>query len=339
MTARVQNRDSHYYGKRVRSKNANFLKGVIITMKKEIKVVAIVLVALIVFLSGFGLGALKGIEIKISGDVKVEGAAGAANAGATVAPTQPTTQAPTTQAPTQAPTDAPSGGDNTTAPTKAPSGDSKIPSTTAEIVAAYNKAINDTKQYKGTVKMHKESTIAIQITDCPGGDPVKKIVQPVVDKFAGTSTKDIDYNNGVSTDGTAEFYRAITPAGRDAKLTEAGVANATCVAEGDGYKMTITIVAEKSTFDGTNTVNPVNHEAIMDPLNLATLDADPITITAADMSYPGATVEATVDGEGRLTYHSIKMPLDGKGTGKAAFITAEIGLAGSLDDTFTYTYA
>ncbi|MBR2892665.1 MAG: hypothetical protein IKB94_02310, partial [Clostridia bacterium] len=191
---------------------------------------------------------------------------------------------------------------------------------------------------KGTVKMHKESTIAIQITDCPGGDTVKKIVQPVVDKFAGTSTKDIDYSNGVSSDGS-EFYRAITPAGRDSKLTEAGIANATCVAEGDGYKMTITIVAEKSTFDGTNTVNPVNHEAVMDPLNLATLDADPITITAADMNYPGATIVATVDGEGRLTSHSLKMPLDGKGTGKAAFITAEIGLAGSLDDTFTYTYA
>lgn len=306
-------------------------------MKKEIKVVAIVLVALIVFLSGFGLGAKNGIKITISGDLALNG--GAADVGATQAPTTQPITAPTT-APTQAPTDAPSGGDDTTAPTKAPSGDSKLPSTKAEIAEAYNKAINGTKQYKGTVKMHKESTIAIQITDCPGGDTVKKIVQPVVDKFAGTSTKDIDYSNGVSSDGS-EFYRAITPAGRDSKLTEAGIANATCVAEGDGYKMTITIVAEKSTFDGTNTVNPVNHEAVMDPLNLATLDVSPLTITAADMNYPGATIEATVDGEGRLTSHSLKMPLDGSGTGSVKFppISATIGLAGSLDDTYTYTYA
>ncbi|MBQ7295552.1 MAG: hypothetical protein IJW86_05085 [Clostridia bacterium] len=309
-------------------------------MKKEIKVVAIVLVALIVFLGGFGLGASKGIKITIDGDLKLEG--GAANVGATVAPTaQPTTQAPTTQAPTtQAPTDAPSGGDDTTAPTQAaPSGDAKIPSTKAEIAAAYNKAVNGTKNYTGAVHVKKDSTIAIQITDCPGGDAVKKIVQPVVDKFAGSSTKEFDYNNGVAVDdANRKLFDHITPGGREAKLTEAGIANATATPAGDGYKMTITLVAEKSSFDGTNTVNPVNHESIMDPLNLATLDADPITITAADMDYPGATVEATVDGEGRLTTLSIKMPLDGSGTGKAAFITATIGLAGSLDDLYTFTY-
>ena len=71
------------------SKNAKFLKGVIITMKKEIKVVAIILVALIVFLSGYGLGASKGIQITIGGTVEVNG--GAVNAGAVQ---QPATQAP-----------------------------------------------------------------------------------------------------------------------------------------------------------------------------------------------------------------------------------------------------
>ena len=79
-------------------------------MKKEIKVVAIVLVALIVFLSGYGLGASKGIQITISGAVEVNG--GAVNAGAVQ---QPATQAPVTQAPTQAPV--------TQAPTQAPAGD------------------------------------------------------------------------------------------------------------------------------------------------------------------------------------------------------------------------
>ena len=57
-------------------------------MKKEIKVVAIVLAALIIFLSGFGIGATKGINV----NVKYEG--GSADVGATT-PTQPTTQ-PTT---------------------------------------------------------------------------------------------------------------------------------------------------------------------------------------------------------------------------------------------------
>ena len=35
-------------------------------MKKEIKVVAIVLAALIIFLSGFGIGATKGIKVNVT---------------------------------------------------------------------------------------------------------------------------------------------------------------------------------------------------------------------------------------------------------------------------------
>ena len=67
-------------------------------MKKEIKVVAIILVALIVFLSGYGLGASKGITITIGGEVNVNG--GAVNAGAVQQPqaTQPSAEG---TAPTQ----------------------------------------------------------------------------------------------------------------------------------------------------------------------------------------------------------------------------------------------
>lgn len=314
------------------------MKGVILTMKKEIKVVAIVLVALIVFLSGFGLGATKGIQITIAGDLKLNGASGSVDAGATAAPT--TTQPQTT---TQAPT--PSGDDGAAADTTvAPAGDdsgsssSSIPSGNAEIAAAYNKAINDTKNYTGSVHLKKDSTVAITITDCPGGDTVKNIVQGVVDNYAGSSTKEYDYNNGADADG-GKLYNRITPGDRDAALTEAGIANATCVADGDGYKMTITLVSEKATFDGTNTVNPANHESCLDPLNLATLDVNPITITNADMTYPGATLEVTVDGQGRMTVFSVKLPLSGSGTGGMGFIKATVGLEGSLDDLYTFTYA
>lgn len=305
-------------------------------MKKEIKVVAIVLVALIVFLSGFGLGATKGIQITIAGDLKLNGASGSVDAGATTAPT--TAQPQTT---TQAPTPSGDGAADTTAAPADGNGDSSsssIPSGNAEIAAAYNKAINDTKNYTGSVHLNKVSTVAITITDCPGGDSVKSIVQGVVDRYATTSTKDIDYNNGTDPDG-GKLYNRITPGDRDSALTEAGIANATCVADGDGYKMSITLVSEKATFDGTNTVNPSHHESCLDPLNLATLDVSPITITNADMTYPGATLEVTVDGQGRMTLFSVKLPLSGSGTGGMTFIKATVGLEGSLDDVYTFTYA
>lgn len=306
-------------------------------MKKEIKVVAIVLAALIIFLSGFGIGATKGINV----NVKYEGGA-AAPVGGTPDTTAPTTQ-PTTQpttAPTTAPTQADNAGtDDTTKPTEAqkPAGDSKVPGTPAEVVAAYNKAINDTKNYKGKAHYKKDSTVSLQITDCPGGNTVAKIIQPIVDDLAGSSTYENDYDNGVNPDG-GTFYSAFTPGDRDAALTTDAIQSATAVAAGDGYKMTIVIKPEKSTFDGTNTTYPVYHEQITNPLNLATLDI-PLEITAADMSYAGATIEATVDGEGRVTNFSLKMPIEGSGTGKAGFINATVGIAGSLDDVYTITYA
>lgn len=301
-------------------------------MKKEIKVVAIVLAALIIFLSGFGIGATKGINV----NVKYEGAAGevAAPAPTTQAPQ---TTAPTTQAPTEAPTQAPAGDDATDAPTQAPAGDSKVPSTPAEVVAAYNKAVNGTKNYKGSCHFKKDSTVSLQVTDCPGGNAVAKIVQPVIDKLAGSSSWEADYNNGVNPDG-GNLYNALTPGDRDAALTEEACASATAVAAGDGYKMTVVIKPERSTYDGTNTTYPVYHQQITNPLNLAEINADPIVITAADMSYAGATVEVTVDGEGRVTLMTLKMPIEGSGSGKAAFLNATIGIAGSLDDTYTITY-
>lgn len=307
-------------------------------MKKEIKVVAIVLAALIIFLSGFGIGATKGITV----NVKYEGdaAVGATQAPATQAPaTQaPATQAPTTAAPAgDATTAAPAGDSTTKAPeAAAPSGSSKVPSTPAEVVAAYNKAVNDTKNYKGKVHFKKDSTVNLQVTDCPGGNTVKNIIQPIVDDLAGSSTKEGDYDNGVNADG-GNFYNVLTPGDRDAALTEEACASATAVAAGDGYKMTVVIKAETSVYDGTNTTYPVYHQTVTDPLNLATLDI-PLTITAADMSYAGATINVTVDGEGRITEFDLKMPIEGSGSGKAGFISATVGIAGSLDDIYTFTY-
>ena len=235
---------------------------------------------------------------------------------------------------------APAGNDDTTkAPeANAPAGDSKVPATTEEIVAAYNKVLNGTKNYQGKVHIKKDSTVSLQITDCPGGSFVKNIVQPVVDNLAGGSTWEDDYENGVTPEG-GKFYNAITPGDRDAALTVDAVASASATADGDGYKMTITLKPETSKFDGTNTTDPVFHKQITNPLNLAEIDlGGKIVITAADMSYAGATLDVTVDGEGRITSLGLKMPIEGSGTGKAGPINATIGIAGSLDDVYTMTY-
>lgn len=307
-------------------------------MKQETKVVAIVLAALIVFLGGFGLGATKGINININGGAAVQ-------TGGTAADPAPVT---TTAAPAPA-TTAPVA-DTTTAPvadttTAAPAGDSSastgaVPSTNAEIAAAYNKAVNDAKHYTGKVTLKKHDIIDVQLKDLPA--LAESIITPVVANLTKTEPKEETFENGVgTTDNTRQLANWIIPGGgRDAALQEAGIASASATANADGgYTMTITLIAEDSNFDGTkNTSEPTHHMSVMDPLNLGSLDLGPISISNAALHYPGATLTATVDGQGRLVKLEQKLPLEGTGTGKAG-ISITLNLGGSMDGTYEFTYA
>ena len=313
-------------------------------MKKEIKVVAIILVALIVFLSGYGLGASNGIKIEIGGTVEVNG--GAVNAGAVQ---QPATQAPVTQAPTQAPvtqapTEAPAGDDTTDAPaTDAPAADSgstSVPSTKEEIAAAYNKAVNDYKAYKGKVMLKKTESVDVKAKDLPSA--VEGIVNGVIQKFITSSTEEFTFENGVDVNDPNRYVsHKMVPNGRDAEVQAAGLAEATATPNADGgYTIKIKFVQETSVFDGTSNVSePTYHKGAMDPLDLGTLDINPIKITKADMTYPGAEVEATVDAQGRLVKLHNYLPLGGSGTGSVSVIKATIGIDGNMDTLYEITYA
>ncbi|MGN1443082.1 MAG: hypothetical protein ACI4XE_04455 [Acutalibacteraceae bacterium] len=321
-------------------------------MKKEIKIVAIVLVALIVFLSGFGLGATKGIEINI--DVKGNSSAQSATpvAADTTPATQPAATQPATEAPTEAPaTEAPSAeapaGDASSAPAAdassapADSGASTgVPATPAEVVAKYNEVVNAAKKNLQYTSMHKVGTVDIQCTDCS-----VSMLQGTVDKllqtFMTNTDKTFTVANGVATDpdgNQADMNAYIVPNGRDAALKEEYVASATAAASGDGYTLNITLKSEQSSYDGTNTVNPVGHESCLDPLNLATLELPAgAQITQASMTYPGATLTVDVNGAGQMTKLDVKLPLEGTGTGKLG-ASLTLGLKGEMHDTYEFTY-
>jgi len=322
-------------------------------MKKEIKVVAIVLVALIVFLAGFGLGATKGININIGSEsgINVNVNGGSAGAAQVVAPTQAPTAAPTqaptaapTEAPTAAPTDAPaSDAPATDAPatdapaTDAPSGTS-VPSTKAEIAAAYNKAVNDAKHYTGKVTLKKHDIINVGLPD----GPAAKILNPIVENLTKTEPAEWTFDNGADVADPARMLadKIIPGGGRDAAVQEAGLASATATANADGgYTMVLTFISETSNFDGTkNTSEPTHHMSAMDPLNLGSLDLGPVSITNAQLNYPGATMTATVYGQGRLISLKQELPMNGTGTGKAG-ISLTLEIAGSMDGTYEFTYA
>ncbi|MGN0467719.1 MAG: hypothetical protein ACI4GY_03215, partial [Acutalibacteraceae bacterium] len=216
-----------------------------------------------------------------------------------------------------------------------------IPSTPEEIVAKYNEVVNAAKKEQN-VTLHKVNNITLNCTDCSAAS-LTNTVNTALSALAKGSDHTYTVANGSATNEAgeaADLNGVISPSGRDSALTAGAVSSATAVAEGDGYTMTIKLNAEKSTFDGTNTVNPEGHNSCLDPLNLATIEI-PIpgcSITNADMDYPGATLTATVNGAGKLTKLIVNLPMSGSGTGKILVTSLTVSIEGSMDDTYDFTY-
>ena len=315
-------------------------------MKKELKVIAVVLAGIIVFLAGFGLGTSKGITI----DVKVDGASSSASASASGS----VTPAPTpTPSPAPSETNAPAPSESTTAPAPVSDGGdtskpadsnagapSAIPSNPKEVAAKYNEVINALKQQKN-VSIKKVGTVNIECTDCSVGI-LKGAVNSILKGFMKGTDETVSFADGKGTNSACEevlLNHYIVPADREAAVTEGDVASATAAPEGSGYKMTLKFKSEQASYANGSGTDPISHKTAMDPLNLATLELPMgAEITEASMTYPGATVEATVDGSGNLVKLHLNLPLEGSGTGNLKGMSLSVGLKGVLDDNFDITY-
>ena len=309
-------------------------------MKNALRVIAVVVVAAILFGIGYGLGSQKGITVNL----KVEGTGTGATVNTNTTPVAPSTTQPAPApseentdkpAPSEENTDKPAPSDDKTEkPADEPAASTGVPSSTDEIVAKYNEVINAAKKTQNAT-IHKTNNTTIEVTDLSVSflkGTVNNIISGLIKPIDETYT----LTNGANENGTTASD-IITPGGRDVALKAEGVTSATATPDGDGYKMTIVLVSEKSTFDGTNTVNPVHHESCLSPLNLATLDISPAKITSADMTYPGATLNVTVDGQGRVTRYDYTLPMEGTGAGSLG-PTIELGLKGEMVETFDITY-
>lgn len=309
-------------------------------MKNALRVIAVVVVAAILFGIGYGLGSQKGITVNL----KVEGTGTGATVNTNTTPVAPSTTQPAPApseentdkpAPSEENTDKPAPSDDKTEkPADEPAASTGVPSSTDEIVAKYNEVINAAKKTQNAT-IHKTNNTTIEVTDLSVSF-LKGTVNNILSGLVKPVDETYTLTNGANENGTTASD-IITPGGRDVALKAEGVTSATATPDGDGYKMTIVLVSEKSTFDGTNTVNPVHHESCLSPLNLATLDISPAKITSADMTYPGATLNVTVDGQGRVTRYDYTLPMEGTGAGSLG-PTIELGLKGEMVETFDITY-
>ena len=228
----------------------------------------------------------------------------------------------------------------TTPPTTNPAPIVTLPKSKAEIAAAYNKAVNDLKNYKGIVNMKKEEHIPVSLTDL--SEPrLLSVFNMILEKMTSTSPEEYNFDNGVDVaDPDRKLTAKIIPTGRAADVKAAGLSSATATANADGgYTLVLTFIPEKSVFDGVNnTAEAVYHTGATDTLQLGTLDLSPLEIYGAETKYPGTELTATVDGHGRLIRLTQQLPFHIDGEGKMMSFGYEAILEGSLNITYEFAY-
>ena len=203
----------------------------------------------------------------------------------------------------------------------------------------YNKAVNDLKAYKGLVTVKKTRTVKITVGDVPG--VVENILNPIAESKSGTTTETYIFLNGKDAQGR-KITDVIQPLGRNAELTEDAInghhLSFTPYAE-KIRSLTISLVEEKSLFDGTVIHNSNYNSSVIEPINPATLELEPLKITNAEITYPETLVSASFDDEIRATSIKIEIPINASFTGSVSVIRFNCSCNAEITEEYTITYA
>ena len=294
-------------------------------MKKEIKAIIAVVLAVWFFVMGFELGAYK--------ERKAQSTINTVNPITTTEPTQstaPSTLPPTTEPtvlPTEPSTDpsVPAGNDNTTTQkqddTTKPTEKDPLALSKQEIIAEMNKYVNQVKKEQN-MTASTNGTVNVQVTDCSfqaAVGTINSIVTSITDKFSGH---------------TVTPWDVVPPTKKDFSALDAGVASAKVEKVGENTKYTIVMVAEDTTMDSPV---PTYNSTVIGFLDLVSLDI-PINLNKADMHYPGSTVSVVVNPDGKVVEIVNKLPMEGTGAAKLLGREVYASFGGALDETWTFTY-
>lgn len=234
------------------------------------------------------------------------------SAGDTTAPGETTTEVSTAPGETTA---APAG---ITAP---------VGGSIADIVAFYNQYANATKEYKGKITVNRKMGTETKITEFL--PLVKGVLQGVLDRQLKDKDETKTFVNGKNpSDGNDTLEKFLPRSGgqKMSVLTPAGVKFASCVIDGSGWKVSITL--KKEVMNGLDSIPPY-HSSVMDPLEIDNESMDPFTIGDGQVVYGqtaepnnGGTITAKVNPNGYLDYLNLNAPLQ---------ISGKLGYKGSLN--------
>lgn len=205
---------------------------------------------------------------------------------------------------------------------------------TAQIINYYNTALKKTySQPKFNVT--KTEVIDVQLGEMLlNGKPatgIQGLANDVVAKNAAKGgTKKKSYTSGsVVVDARERF---ILPT----NLTSAGVRAASIARSGAGYVVNFTLKEERCDF---RTKPPYNSSCTF-PLDFTEIDLGNIgQITSAQFYYPGTTLQAQIDGQGRVIKTYVVMPLtvdNASGTGMGMTLNVDISGKWLCTNNFTF---
>lgn len=261
--------------------------------------------------------------------------AGGEDTTAAEAPSGDSTEAPSVGG-SEAATQGQQGGDKPSAEgINAPVNGSK-----ADIVAFFNKYATAMKQYKGkvTVKRVQGTTSKINSLDpnkILGVDLVAKAEPLLPNDYPKTATQ--TFNGGKAADGTT--LASFLPASKRAayNVNPAGVKSASCVKQGNGWKVSITLVVESG--EGLTFV-PTHHGSCFDTLSLTPDDFKPFNPKSTKVTYQSGTFTFVLRADGTLASISVSEPANV--VCRLTFGNSNVGIdadfTGTWKQDFTFTY-
>ena len=317
-------------------------------MKKEFKAAIAVILAVWIFAMGLTIGKNVGVK-SVSQTPQAPSTSQQPQTQPSEQPTsqQPTSQQPTTEQPsTLLPSvvDPSNGGDNTSEPTVDPSSqpqqgsDDPASLSKEQIIEKMNSYMAQLKAEQN-MTAHKYELIQVSVVDCSvpsATGTINNIVQGVIGDGPEEVTINFSGGQGVNEDGeTVSPFDAIPPSSKEFKITPEGVLQAKAEKQGDNTVYTVILVSEKTT--AASPVPTYNSTAI-GFLDIMSLDLPGVTISTADMEYPGSEVSITVNSQGKVVNLVNKLPMKGYGEAKLGPIPGNATFEGKLDETWDFTY-
>ena len=256
--------------------------------------------------------------------------AGGEDTTAAEAPSGDSTEAPS-EGGSEAATQGQQGGTQGSADINAPVNGSK-----ADIVAFFNKYATAMKQYKGKVTVKRVQGTTSKINSITGGSAIANIAQPLLpNDYPKTATQ--TFNGGKAADGTT--LASFLPASKRAayNVNPAGVKSASCVKQGNGWKVSITLVVESG--EGLTFV-PTHHGSCFDTLSLTPDDFKPFSPKSTKVTYQSGTFTFVLNADGTLASISVSEPANV--VCRLTFGNSNVGIdanfTGTWKQDFTFTY-